>query len=149
MTADFARTQSRELYAYFETLITQDAPGAKVGLDVDPGIAPEKNNDLGYLTLAEVAKLLPGRTKGERVSVDTLWRWCQRGLRGLKLKSVLVGGTRCTTLPWLQEFIEARNQSAQTGAHEPPRVRTQNQRQTASEQAAEELRKQWRKPPQS
>src|SRR5437016_1510804 len=49
------------------------------------------------LTLAEAAALIPGRTPGKRVYVNTVWRWCRKGVRGVRLQSVLIGGQRCTT----------------------------------------------------
>lgn len=97
-----------------------------------------------YLTLTEAAKTIPGRRPGKRVSLGTLWRWCTQGLRnGIRLKSVLVGGQRCTTRQWLQEFIEAMSQASQPETLPCPVPRTPNQRQAASERAAEELKAAW------
>jgi hypothetical protein len=95
------------------------------------------------LTLTEAAKLLPGRIPGKRIYVNSVWRWCMKGLgNGIRLKSVLVGGQRLTTRKWLQEFIEARRTEA-----EPkgiiPRLRTPAQRQRDSERAMEELKAMW------
>ena len=98
-----------------------------------------------YLTLTEAAKLVPGRKPGKGVSEGTVWRWCMRGIRnGIRLRSAMVGGHRCTTRQWLREFIEALNQS-QSGTTDP-QPRTPGQRRRASEQAAEELRKRWNRP---
>jgi len=99
-----------------------------------------------YMTLTEAAKLIPGRKPGSRISTDTVWRWCLRGVgNGLRLRSVLIGGQRYTTRRWLQEFIDARNSSR--GEEEPtmPRLRTPRQRQTGAESATEELKKLWNK----
>lgn len=96
------------------------------------------------MTLVEAARLLPGRRPGKRISVDTLWRWCVRGLgNGIRLKSVLVGGQRLTTRTWLQEFIEARTQAAEPEDRPPLRLRTTSQRQRDSQRAAEELKAMW------
>lgn len=95
-----------------------------------------------YITLTQAAKLVPGRKPGKGVSEETVWRWCLRGVRnGIRLKSEMVGGHRCTTRQWLQEFIEALNEK-QSGTTSP-QPRTPEQRRRASEQAAEELRKRW------
>src|SRR5262245_6482865 len=94
------------------------------------------------LTLAEAARLIPGRKPGKRVDVNTVWRWCQKGVRGgLRLRSVLVGSTRLTTRTWLREFIQARNQGLPP--EPPPAPGTASQARTASERAAEELRRRW------
>src|SRR5262249_38167301 len=50
-----------------------------------------------FLTLTQAAKLIPGRSEGKTASVNTLWRWCIRGVHGTRLRSVLIGGRRCTT----------------------------------------------------
>ena len=59
-----------------------------------------------YLTMAEAAKLTPGRPEA-----NTVWRWARRGLkvRGrnekLWLQHVRVGGRIFTTEDWLYEFF--------------------------------------------
>jgi hypothetical protein len=35
-----------------------------------------------------------------------LYRWAKRGLRGVKLETIRVGGTLCTSLEALQRFCE-------------------------------------------
>ena len=52
------------------------------------------------LTLAEASKRLPSRP-----NVCTLWRWANRGARGRKLETVLVGGRRYTSLEALNRFV--------------------------------------------
>ena len=54
------------------------------------------------LTLAEAARLLP-----KRPNPATLWRWRTRGVRGVRLKTSLIGGRRYVTRAALQQFIEA------------------------------------------
>src|SRR5262245_41910780 len=61
------------------------------------------------ITLTEAAGFIPGRRPSKRISVHTLHRWCRRGIRGIKLRSQLVGGHRMTTLTWLAEFLAAIN----------------------------------------
>lgn len=101
--------------------------------------------DQEFLTLTEAAKLIPGRKEGERVSVGTVWRWRLRGLRnGIKLKSVLIGGQRCTTRQWLQDFIEAINPSASSSLQATATPRTPLQRERESERARQELERLWK-----
>jgi hypothetical protein len=96
------------------------------------------------LTLGQAAKLLPGRQPGKPIAVVTVSRWCLRGLRGTRLRSVMVGGRRCTTKKWIKEFIQNvnSNESWQTGS---PNTRTPDQRRRAADQAARDLAAAWRR----
>lgn len=49
---------------------------------------------------------LPRRRRGKKTHVATLYRWAQRGVRGVKLESLQVGGTRCTSIEAIQRFCE-------------------------------------------
>ena len=96
--------------------------------------------------MAEAAALLPGRKPGKRLYVNTVWRWCMRGLRnGVRLRSVLIGGQRLTTRRWLQEFIQAMSESREPGGASPPVIRTPRQRKSAAERAVEEWKAFWKK----
>ena len=57
------------------------------------------------LSLNEAAGLLP-RRKGKKISLCTLWRWSQAGIKGVRLQTVPVGHQLFTTAEWLQEFID-------------------------------------------
>jgi len=39
----------------------------------------------------------------------TVWRWSQRGVRGVRLESVLVGGKRFTSREAIDRFLAASN----------------------------------------
>jgi hypothetical protein len=56
------------------------------------------------LTLRDAARELPGRG-GKRVHIATVWRWAKRGVRGHRLETTLVGGTRCTSRQAVQRFL--------------------------------------------
>ncbi|MEJ5260936.1 MAG: helix-turn-helix domain-containing protein [Anaerohalosphaeraceae bacterium] len=58
----------------------------------------------GYLTLPEAAKRLP-RTNGRRIHSSTLWRWCRKGCRGIKLDYTRVGRTIMVTEEGLNRFF--------------------------------------------
>jgi hypothetical protein len=60
------------------------------------------------ISLATAAQFLPGRS-GRGVHLNTIVRWCHSGVRGYKLRSVLIGGRRFTTRRWINEFIAALN----------------------------------------
>ena len=44
---------------------------------------------------------------GRRISPSTLHRWRLRGCRGIKLETLLIGGTRTTSAEALQRFFSA------------------------------------------
>lgn len=64
------------------------------------------------LSLAEASKLewLPRRRRGRRPAVATLWRWAHHGCYGIRLRTISVGGTLCTTEGDLRAFFAAITQ---------------------------------------
>jgi hypothetical protein len=44
--------------------------------------------------------------RGRHVAVSTLYRWSTVGLRGVRLETIQVGGTRCTSVQALRRFFE-------------------------------------------
>ena len=85
------------------------------------------------VTLAEAAKLLPQRRRGKKPHVSTLHRWAGCGLRGIRLETIRIGGTICTSLRALQEFFD------QLTANERPGHRSTARPGRASRAAAERL----------
>ncbi len=65
------------------------------------------------MPLAAAARRLPGRPH-----VSTMHRWRQRGIRGVQLEAVLVGGVWHTSREALRRFIAATTAAA-TGRHGP------------------------------
>jgi hypothetical protein len=57
------------------------------------------------IPFAEAARRLPRLRAGRPVSPATLWRWASRGLRGVRLETVRVGGTTCTSVEALRRFF--------------------------------------------
>jgi Protein of unknown function (DUF1580) len=56
---------------------------------------------------AEAARRLP-RLRGNRpVNPATIWRWASHGLRGVRLETVRIGGTICTSSEALRRFFAA------------------------------------------
>ena len=53
---------------------------------------------------------------GERLDFSTIYRWHLRGLRGVKLEGVRVGGTLCTTEAAIIRFIERMSEPTATPA---------------------------------
>jgi len=56
------------------------------------------------LTLADAAKRLPARRSGKKPHISCLYRWAQDGVCGVRLETIRVGGTLCTSLEALQRF---------------------------------------------
>lgn len=54
------------------------------------------------ITLAQASKRLPGRP-----SLPTLWRWCTKGVRGVRLGHVRLGRRIFTSVDALSEFANA------------------------------------------
>ena len=78
--------------------------------------------DETVVSLTDAAKQLPRRRAGKRPHVATLYRWASAGVRGIKLETIQVGGTLCTSLEALQRFCDRL--SGNDSAEAPPaRVR--------------------------
>lgn len=60
------------------------------------------------LTLDEAAHSLPGN-----LAPSTAWRWCRKGIRGIRLESVVIGGKRYTSTAALARFAEALTAAAE------------------------------------
>lgn len=73
------------------------------------------------LTLTKAAGILPHRRRGSRPHVATLYRWAQRGLRGVRLETLRVGGTLCTSVEALQRFFDALGDDPASAATTPRR----------------------------
>lgn len=63
-------------------------------------------NSESLLTFAEATKTLPAKRAGRPIHTATLYRWSATGLRGIRLETIQVGGTRCTSVEALQRFFE-------------------------------------------
>jgi len=91
------------------------------------------------ISLADAAKCLPKRRGGKRPHLSCIYRWTVSGCRGIKLESIQIGGTRCTSREALGRFFERLSQAAGCESG-PTNVRTPGQRNRASAQAEHELK---------
>ena len=57
--------------------------------------------------LSEWPKLLPTRRGGKRIHVSCLYRWALHGVYGVRLETLQVGGTTCTSVEALGRFFAA------------------------------------------
>jgi hypothetical protein len=90
------------------------------------------------IPLREVPRRLPPRPNGKRVHISACYRWIQRGVRGVKLEAIRIGGTTYTSVEALQRFADhlgAPGASQTTRAPTPTRTR-----QKQIDQASKRLR---------
>lgn len=86
------------------------------------------------LTVAQAAKAVPYGP-----NVCTVWRWLDKGCRGVRLESILLGGRRFTSREALERFFAATTAAGGT----PDIARSPRQRQRAIEAARGEVEKDW------
>jgi hypothetical protein len=75
---------------------------------------PIELNSEQIISVREVAGLKFMRGRRKKLSNATLWRWITCGLRGVKLETILIGGTRCTSVEAVERFIMATQSEAKT-----------------------------------
>jgi hypothetical protein len=56
------------------------------------------------IPLREAPLHLPARCNGKRLHISACYRWISRGVRGVVLESIQIGGTTYTSLEALQRF---------------------------------------------
>ncbi len=96
------------------------------------------------VSLADASKQLPRVRNGKKIHVASLYRWITAGKRGpdssiVRLESIRIGGTVCTSLEALQRFFNRLTGDQQLVS--PPAV-TQRQWNQRHERAMREL-KEW------
>ena len=92
------------------------------------------------ITPAKATHFCPERRRGVRPNIATIFRWMVAGVKGIKLESLVVGGTRCTSIEALQRFFDALTVAADeehSSAVTPPPV--SKSRQKAIEAAERRL----------
>ena len=72
------------------------------------------------LTLNNAIAHLPHRRKGSRPHLATLYRWANRGIKGVKLETLQVGGTLCTSIEALQRFFDRLSEPRQPRPNKDP-----------------------------
>ena len=94
-----------------------DAPTAPAPLLVSAAEATRRiGPDEELLSLAEAARRLP-RIDGKKIAIPTIWRWCRRGLRGVRLQYTRVGRRICVSPAALSTFF---GQLAEMDERVPP-----------------------------
>ena len=77
------------------------------------------------LSLPDAASYIGKLTGVAKPNVSTLWRWCLKGCKGVKLDSICIGNKRFVTVSAIERFIEARSlpgapEATTTAASAPP-----------------------------
>lgn len=57
------------------------------------------------VSFPEACKYLPRRRAGKAPHPATLYRWANVGLNGIRLETIQIGGTLCTSIEALQRFF--------------------------------------------
>jgi hypothetical protein len=57
--------------------------------------------------LAKALQFIPGKP-----NLSTLYRWCYKGVKGVRLETVCIGGARKTSREALERFFQATTQAA-------------------------------------
>lgn len=97
------------------------------------------------IQLSKVPQHMPKRANGKKIHVSAVYRWINRGLRGVRLEVIRIGGTSYTSKEALQRFAERL-----TGPQSPSpnsRVATKS-RQKKIDQAAKKVKEIMEKNPQ-
>ena len=85
------------------------------------------------ITLREATAILP-RQKGQKgLHISTLYRWCSRGVRGVRLETLKLGGRVVTSVEALQRFAE-RCSAADSTQEQRPTGRRQREFNLAEEE---------------
>ena len=98
-------------------------------------------NEDELLTLGEASRRFP-TIDGKRPSTNSMWRWCRRGVRGIRLGYVRVGRKICTTPAAINAFCNELAEADELPAATPPVTsspRTDHQRAKAIADAEREL----------
>ncbi len=61
------------------------------------------------ISLSEAARLLPGKP-----SPATIWRWYSKGVKGVRLTTIVCGGRRVTSKEALQKFCDRLTEAKAT-----------------------------------
>ena len=123
----------------------EQLPSARVGMlpDLEQTEKRDPTHEIGLgedlITLAEASKLLP-KLAGRRIAICTLWRWCSRGVRGVRLAHLRAGRRIVTSRKALYEFFAALTEvDDHTSSETRSRPRVLKRRPVASRQRRREL----------
>ena len=96
-------------------------------------------NNETLIPLNQVPRRVPPRANGKRVHISAVYRWTSRGVRGVILEAIKIGGTTYTSAEALQRFGD-RLANGSPGPSETD-LATPRTRQREIERAARMLQK--------
>lgn len=83
------------------------------------------------IPLRDVPRHLPLRPRGP-LHVSAVYRWILRGIRGVRLESIRIGGTAYTSLEALQRFGDRLSSPGAVGVNHEIRPNKSRQKQIAA-----------------
>ncbi|MGE0145652.1 MAG: DUF1580 domain-containing protein [Planctomycetota bacterium] len=86
-----------------------------------------------FISIQDLPNHLPPGKNGKKLHFVSCYRWVSKGLRGIKLRTIFLGGARFTTLAWVREFGEAVA-AARTDAMPAERIKPARSRRTRREE---------------
>ena len=85
------------------------------------------------LTLAQAARRYrPPDTRP--LAPSTIWRWHKKGISGVKLETICIGGTRYTSAEALKRFFDAVTLARSSQANTPEPLTTPGSRTACTQQ---------------
>jgi len=90
------------------------------------------------IPLCEVPNHLPTRPNGKKIHISAVYRWISRGVRGICLEVIRIGGRTYTSTEALQQFADRQTKSGQQTSENQ---NTTKSRQKQIDQAARQAKK--------
>lgn len=81
------------------------------------------------LTLEQAARSLPGH-----VAPSTIWRWYRKGVRGVRLETIVIGGKRLTSSEALGRFAAASTAASELASTTDAALATPSERDPSTTQ---------------
>ena len=86
------------------------------------------------LTFPQAARLVPKIHRGKSTHLSTIHRWVQRGVGGVHLETISIGGSRCTSREALERFFSLITAKKNRGGTcEPTRTEAESARRRAGQ----------------
>jgi len=105
--------------------------------DIDPDLINGIDADAeSLITLKKAAKLPMLRVDGKNPHFGSIYRWTLQGCRGVKLETIRVGGTTCTSVEAVRRFLERLSNPAPRADDPTPSTRVRQIRAAEATLAA-------------
>ena len=85
------------------------------------------------VSIAETPKRIPPMKGGRRVHISTVYRWALRGVRGVVLETIMIGGRRCTSVEAMSRFFERLSNQSREGTESYKRPRKVDRKRVEKE----------------